>query len=695
MTISSNRKLRLLFCTAAAVLVAVLWVMDFPAKQTYWTTDKWTVKTEETNPEGGLVAYGPNLNLAPGRYRLEWKVDVENAAEIRLTSNNGGRIEPEKIDLVRDDSWGETWITVLDPLYHFCANVVVPEGQEYEVYSLRLSSQRYKDNIILIALVLGALALLWKWKERGIDPARREFVCTLAVTVLLASIPVFGDTLPNGVDFRFHMGRFVNLSEGLREMQFPLRIGSFSYNGYGALTSVFYPDLMMVPFAALLLCGCSLTFTVQLMVVFTNAFIGAMMYISARRILKNQQAALCAMVLYVTCTFLVTEIFVFMRIGGDLLFGFLPLYFVSLYEVVTGDRTRWPVLALGAVGLTECHVVTTFLTIFFSILIVLLNVRQLLREKERILDIIKAALMTACVCSFSVVPLLQCLLSGEYTGVVEFGFSKAGVPLSTLVHYSKGIGLMLLIAIALYVTYQHRLPILDQMLALSVLSIFLASDFFPWSLVERVTGRWITSIQYPARFLYFPVMMLPFVGGWALGKTLIRIPRQSMVVLLMSALFLIPVYQRIESRPRSIQTGEWATTFLDNPEYQMHGTDLGKMVTRNIELEGKGQIEDYTRVSTGARMRVRAEEDMRVSLPILAFPYYRLTLDGQSIPYEKGENNRVTFTVPKGTEGQLLLRFEEPLLWRVCEGISLAGAILLCALLYGMRKRGAGNRAAG
>ena len=164
---------------------------------------------------------------------------------------------------------------------------------------------------------------------------------------------------------------------------------------------------------------------------------------------------------------------------------------------------------------------------------------------------------------------------------------------------------------------------------------------------------------------------------------------QAFAILALSVLFLVPVYQRIETWPRSIRTGEWASPILDTPEYQLIGTDLGKMVTRNIELEGKGQIENYTRVSTGARMRVQAEEDMRVSLPILAFPYYRLTLDGQSIPYEKGENNRVTFTVPKGTDGQLLLRFEEPLLWRGCEGISLAGAILLCALLYGMRKRGA------
>ncbi len=230
-----NRKTRMLFFIASLALVICLWVMDFPGKSGTWTLEDWKVHEEIPNAEG-LAAIGPGLNLAAGRYRFEWKVDVEGTGEIRLFCGNGVRIEPDRIPLVRDDSWGETWVTLPEPVHHFYANVAVEEGKEYEIHSLRLSSPRYKDHIVVIALILGAVTLLGPWNSCGTGNEKKERILVLAATVLFASVPIWGNSLPDGADLRFHLSRLVNLSQGLRDLQIPVRIGDFSYNGYGAVT---------------------------------------------------------------------------------------------------------------------------------------------------------------------------------------------------------------------------------------------------------------------------------------------------------------------------------------------------------------------------------------------------------------------------------------------------------------------------
>ncbi len=45
----------------------------------------------------------------------------------------------------------------------------------------------------------------------------------------------------------------MNITDGLKSGQFPVRVGGFSYNGYGAVTSVFYPDLMLYPLAMMVM----------------------------------------------------------------------------------------------------------------------------------------------------------------------------------------------------------------------------------------------------------------------------------------------------------------------------------------------------------------------------------------------------------------------------------------------------------
>ena len=56
---------------------------------------------------------------------------------------------------------------------------------------------------------------------------------------------------------------------------------------------------------------------------------------------------------------------------------------------------------------------------------------------------------------------------------------------------------------------------------------------------------------------------------------------------------------------------------------------------------------------------------------------------GENLPTEAGYNNMVRITVPDNFEGHLYIRFQEPIVWRIAEAISLLSCLTIAvAALY-------------
>lgn len=437
-------------CFLTVLCVLVLWIKGFPAKEGIWTSDSWNMRASESNAEQS-VAVGPFLNLGPGNYRLQWQIDLEEDSyvEIRLLSTNGVAVDPAVIVLTDENAWSEIWFEIPDAVQNFCANVYRISGSEPVVHALRLTSPRYKDHVYSIAFILfGGLMIGWL-AAYGVLKKEWEAIVILATAVVIASTPMFGNALPDGGDIRFHLSRLVNLADGLKTLELPVRIGSFSYNRYGAVTSIFYPDLFLVPFALMLLSGASLTYTVQTFFVFGNILLAILSYISSRWMMKNKLAALCTAVFFVLCVKRVSDIYSATRIGGNIAACFIPVFYAALYEVLLGEYRRWPYLVIGAFGIFESHIMTTFLTGLFAVAYIIMNLPIIIKEKERRKAMTLAIVLTVGVCASTLVPLAECLLSGNYTGVVQYGFSQMVLPLNVILD-KETLGYLLILGTVLF-----------------------------------------------------------------------------------------------------------------------------------------------------------------------------------------------------------------------------------------------------
>ena len=74
---------------------------------------------------------------------------------------------------------------------------------------------------------------------------RLSVVLILGVAVMFSVMPSLKPSLITGHDTFFHLTRVRNLAQGLREGSFPVRVAGYTYRGYGAATSVFYPELFL------------------------------------------------------------------------------------------------------------------------------------------------------------------------------------------------------------------------------------------------------------------------------------------------------------------------------------------------------------------------------------------------------------------------------------------------------------------
>ena len=159
-------------------------------------------------------------------------------------------------------------------------------------------------------------------------------------------------------------------------------MGGFSFNGYGAITSVFYPDVFLYPFALMLLGGASAAYVGNVLLAALNIGAAAGMYAAANRMFGGGRAAAAASTLYVLAAYRLTDVYARFAVGEALAMVFLPLFIAALWDCVAGDKNRWKAMALSAAAIFLSHMITTLLCALMALLLCLMNARRILREKR-------------------------------------------------------------------------------------------------------------------------------------------------------------------------------------------------------------------------------------------------------------------------------------------------------------------------
>ena len=683
-----------------AALIAVLFATGILNRGKVWDNVQLEGDCSLSLEEGdayGTVGGGPHFNLPVGEYLLRWRIDADGENVIRFANSNDAKITPSQV-VTNPDYWeDEVVFTVEEPVYNFCIFIDFASGTRMQLDDMRMYSPEYTDGTWLAAfLLLGGWLLCVLWRRIRDEEGRRTFALLL-FSVAVISVPMLSESIPKAFDTEFHAARIMNLADGLLSGQLPVRVGGYSYNGYGAATSAFYPDLLLYPLALMVLGGASITFVLSVFAVAINLLTAAVMYAAARRLLGTRLAAACAAILYECALYRLDGLYCRLMAGQVMALAVLPLFLLGLWEVCWGDKRRWLTLAAGAALIFQCHMLTTVLCAVLALGVAVLRLPALLRER-RLGVLFKAAGVTLLLSLWTLAPFVMLYRSGVNTPAMQFGFLWTVLNMHDVLLPDGRVGLPLLLGAVLFFSLKRDEPgelgkRRWQMLRLCALAgtaaMLMTTKLFPWSYVLKLMGQ-VVVFQFAWRFLTYTTVLLALCGGFAYARVLEDGRRALTLVLALSLLCAGPYLRSMIEDSAALEFGQGPAPYMLTPEYQIEGTDVGNTRSHAVLAEGDVTLTQYEKRGTQVSAVVKAETDAALTLPLFGFDGYAAEVEGQRMEVGLGDNNRLTVALPAGTSGTLRVWYEGKAVWRVCDMISLAtlAAVLVCAARR-RRKKGA------
>ncbi|MDO5379099.1 MAG: glycosyltransferase family 39 protein [Clostridia bacterium] len=607
----------------------------------------------------------------------------------------------------------------------------LPEGAQVDSATVRkLGGGVFSRDLAAYAALAGVvlsvlLALSWDTSAEG--EQRRRDALILVMTAVFASMPCLWNGLREGHDLFFHLNRIEGIASALRAGQFPVRIHASTLLGYGYAASEFYPELFLYFPAVLRNLGVSLTVCVLVFQMTINFATAAVCYGSARRLFGSRRVALGASVLYTLCVYRLVNLYVRATLGESLAMIFFPLLIWAMVEVLTRDERRWPLLALAMTGIFMSHLLSTMFAVLFCAAASALCLPRLIRERRRILAILKAAgLMILCSLWF-LVPFASYARSGISTSValdasksvltlgsylVGFSGNMANLPESLedfacTIGVVPGLAMLMGCALLLVRLYARgrgaklregearsdRLSL--ALLAFGTVALLGATEFFPWAwacALRRPISTFFRQIQFPWRLVGVAAPMLAMAAAWGYLKEERHAAAGMAAIVSLSVVFGGYTMQSFVQQEVFLTAEDYCDTRIGQFEYTYPGTEKSALEPGYV---GDRDGREYTvrsiekRGTTLELVLDMSEGGLYIEVPLLYYPGYRATRDGAPCSVVRGENNVVrVYGAGESESAVIRVWFEEPPLWRAAEAASLAGAALL---LFALARMGGGR----
>lgn len=692
-----------------------------------------------TQTEDGSLCSAP-LTLSSGGYRVTvtyratfpqepQRVDGNTVATLTFASDkNPAAVQSDAIILTDTFSavtarlWIGTATTVEDLVLTVTPSPA--EGQTFALESITLQEQpvwrvvSLVKWLLLFVVVDGLLILLFLGEGPRAPRCGWAVPALLAGGILLASLPYCTDFLYVGHDLRFHCFRIWALGQSLAEGQFPVRMLSAGFNGYGDAASLYYCDLFLYLPALLYNAFLPLQTCYQIYVVLVNTATMLIAYYSFARIGQDKTYGAVAAFAYTLGAYRLTVLLLRAAVGEYTAMAFLPLVVQGAWAIARAERPRardWLPLALGMAGIVQSHLLTAELAGLFLVLFWLCNGHVMLRPR-RLAATGKAAALAVGLSAWFLVPFLDemgheyIMISDVHSDPIQSSgtylmqlFSLFGYPSGTSGWSTNGVmpltlgaagvtALVLALVCCLlrrqwYRTTVARLQWLGLRggLALCLLAAWLSSTAFPWDWITSKMPEKLAEIlrkpQFAWRYLDVALVLLGVIAVLALALLNRARPRWAQygaAALVVATLLYTGIFYRDYMYNQSPVTMVSVESLSDCPyesmgyEYLPAGTDLS--LFRKVEATASDPAASAQWLG---RRTVRCTNPtgnaVTVQLPLLAYRGYRAvdTADGTELALAADERHCLQLTLPSGYSGTVQVRYAPLPAWRIAEAISL------------------------
>lgn len=557
----------------------------------------------------------------------------------------------------------------------------------------------------------------------------------LIVIAFIAAIPLSNLRIYGTHDGFIHILRIIGIDKIFENGIFPPLINSTFCNNFGYAINLFYaPFVTYGPWVFKFIFkhyyDCLKIFTL-----FTIMLSAITMYKLAIRVTKKRTIAVFAAIFYMLIPYRLQTIYTRFAIGEFTSYIFIPIVFSGLYNLLKEDGKKHYLIAIGAIGLLNTHMLSTEFTAIFCLIYVLLNYKKL-KDINVLKKIVINVIFVLGISAFYLVPLLEHKVLGNYTifdnklmeGTVESVYKNAISPSSffndpedMVISFKLGIPFILCLLLGIF-TYRKIEEKYKEsylfFLLMAIISYWMATKYFPWMIMPKI----ITKIQFPWRMLMFAGFassILCAINLYTVIKIILsKVKKESnkiniityfiCVVILATSLYPYNINYLYEERKKLedeqyekiIEQNIKISPFSINREYlPINSTKNNYAYLKTREdrvyvLSGKAQIENEQKGNLELEFTVEeAEKGTVLELPYIYYLGYNVTLitnkETKTLDTYESENGFVTITIPEDIEdsGKIKVKYTGTVLTKISYIVTLVFVVIfIIYIVYGKRK---------
>ena len=241
---------------------------------------------------------------------------------------------------------------------------------------------------------------------------KKKQVLFCIIISILFCFPLFTNELSLEHDTLFHLSRIAHLANAIKNSDVLPKIYFNMNQNFGYATPLFYSEIFMIPFSILYNLNIDLVICYKILILVFTIITAINMTYCTNSLFKNDQISYLAAFIYLFGNYHITNVYVRSAIGEVIAMSFLPICLLGIIEVLTFEKYNSKHLIIGFTMVTLAHNISLFIISLTFLFFIIAYINKL--DKQRIITIAKAAIITILLTSFFLLPMIEQLLDQTF-----------------------------------------------------------------------------------------------------------------------------------------------------------------------------------------------------------------------------------------------------------------------------------------
>lgn len=528
----------------------------------------------------------------------------------------------------------------------------------------------------------------------------------LAIPMLNQKLDVYTD---DGIQ---HIARAFGTFETIKDGCFVPKIISSFTNSFGYSWNLFYGSLTTYGIILSKLLMGSWINAYKFFTYISLLLSGIFMYIFVYKFSESKKTGLLAGVLYMTFPYHLSDLYIRNALGEFVSFVFIPLVFLGLYNLFNNKEKNY-YLAIGAIGLILTHNLSTMIVAIFSIIYVIINIKQF-KDRYVIKNLCINIIFILLVTSAFWMPLIETKLSTDYVVYQEGSMSNIeqienhelsikrlfATPTDERIVFELGPHIIIMLVfsfMAFKILKENKKEYLFFFIS-GIFCLWMTTKYFPWKLLPD--SLWI--IQFPWRMLQMAGFFLCIICSINMECVIKNYKKlDTLIIIGISLLYIISLKGYVPYNDEALVSVEnWKLGEMSGKDYEVvAGTAKAEYLPKKAYdnrfyiatrdeciymLDGKSIIEDEKKEGHKLEARITILENNTIfELPYIYYPGYEVRLDGIICDDTfETENGFLGVKLPKDENVKLEVEYTGTKLMGFSTVLSIISFIAFCVYIW-------------